>query len=100
MSAASHCSFLLFRNKVIWAYPVLWFTLRFVNDVQLSLSNSKFGVFVDRIHPTEFLKQDTTDTTKSASNLEQHIEIDSEGQLIMKIHDKRDDLKPRFWAFH
>jgi len=55
-----------------------------------------FGVFVDRIHPTEFLKQYSTDTTKSASNLELYIEIDSEGQLIMKIHDKSDDLNPRF----
>jgi hypothetical protein len=35
---------------------------------------------------------DTTDTDKSASYLDIHLEIDSEGRLRTKRYDKRDDL--------
>jgi hypothetical protein len=37
--------------------------------------------------------KDTTDTERSASYLDPHIEVDSEGRLRMKLHDKRDDFK-------
>ena len=42
------------------------FTFRYTDDV-LSLNNSKFDDFVDRIYPTELEIKDTTDTYKSAS---------------------------------
>ena len=50
-------------------------TLRYIDDV-LSLNNSRFGDFVDRIYPIEFEIKDTTDTDRSASYLDLHLEID------------------------
>jgi hypothetical protein len=67
------------------------FTFRYIDDV-LSLSNSRFGDFVDRIYPIEFEIKDTTDTDRSTSYLDLHLEIDSEGRLRMKLYDKRDDF--------
>jgi hypothetical protein len=64
---------------------------RYIHDV-LSLNNSKIGDFDDRIYPIELEINDTTDTDRSASYLELHIEIDSEGQLKTKLYDKRDYL--------
>jgi hypothetical protein len=43
------------------------FTFRYIDDI-LSLNNSRFGDFVDRIYPIEFEIKDTTDTDRSASN--------------------------------
>ena len=65
------------------------FTFRYIDDV-LSLNNSKFGDFVDRIYPIELEIKDTTDTDKSASYLDRHLEIDSEGRLRTKLYDKRE----------
>ena len=62
-----------------------------IDDV-LSLNNSRFGDFVDRIHPIELEIKDTTDTDTSASYLDLHLEIDSEGRLRTKLYDKRDDF--------
>ena len=50
-------------------------TFRYINDVIL-LNNSRFGDFVDRIYPIELEIQDTTDTDRSASYLDLHLEID------------------------
>jgi hypothetical protein len=36
--------------------------------------------------------KDTTDTDRSASYLDLHLEIDSEGRLRTKLYDKRDDF--------
>ena len=36
--------------------------------------------------------KDTTDTVKSASYLDLHLEIDTRGRLNTKLYDKRDDL--------
>jgi hypothetical protein len=36
--------------------------------------------------------KDITDTARSASYLDLHLEIDNEGWLRMKLYDKRDDL--------
>ena len=36
--------------------------------------------------------KDTTDTVKSASYLDLHLEIDNEGRLKTKLYDKRDDF--------
>jgi len=46
---------------------------RYIDDV-LSLNNSKFGEFVDRIYHFELEIMDTTDTAKSASYLDLHLE--------------------------
>ena len=67
------------------------FTFRYIDDV-FSLNNSRFGDFVDRIYPIELEIKDTTDTDRSASYLDLHLEIDSEGRLRMKLNDKRDDF--------
>ena len=42
-------------------------TFRYIDDV-LSLNNSKFGDYVERIYPMELEIKDTTDTVKSAWN--------------------------------
>jgi hypothetical protein len=67
------------------------FTFRYIDDV-LSLSNSRFDDFVDRIYPFELEIKDTTDTNRSASYLDLHLEIDGEGRLRTKLYDKRDDF--------
>ena len=65
------------------------FTFRYIGDV-LSLNNSRFGDFVDRIYPIELEIKDTTDTDRYASYLNLHLEIDSDGRLRTKLYDKRD----------
>ena len=67
------------------------FTFRYIDDA-LSLNNSRFGDFVDRIYPIELEIRDTTDTDRSASYLDLHLEIDSDGRLRTKLYDKRDDF--------
>ena len=67
------------------------FKFRYIDDV-LSLNKSRFGDFVDRIYPIELDIKYTTDTDRSASYLDLHLEIDSEGLLGTKIYDKRDDF--------
>ena len=67
------------------------FTFRYIDDV-LSLNNSRFGDFVDRIYPIELEIRDTTDTDRSVSYLDLHLEIDREGRLRTKLYDKRDDF--------
>ena len=47
----------------------------------LSLSNSGFGDFVDRIYPIDLGIKDTTDIDRYASYRNIHPEIDSEGLL-------------------
>jgi hypothetical protein len=44
------------------------FTFRYIID-GLSLNNSRFGDFVDRIYPIELEIKDTTDTDRSANTL-------------------------------
>ena len=65
------------------------FTLCYIDDV-LSVYNSRFGDFVDCIYPIELEIKDTTDTDRSASYLDLHLEIHSEGLLKAKLYDKRD----------
>jgi len=43
----------------------------------LSLNNSRFGDFVNRIYSIELEIKDVTDTDRSASYLDLHLEIDS-----------------------
>jgi hypothetical protein len=67
------------------------FTFRYIDDV-LSLTNSRFGDFVDRIYAIELEIKDTTDTDRSASYLDIHLQIDNEGQLRTKLYENRDDF--------
>jgi hypothetical protein len=71
------------EKKLAWSFN---FTFRCIYDVLLSLNNSRFGDFVDRIYPIELEIKDTTDTDRSAS----YLEIDSEGRLRTKHYNKRD----------
>ena len=65
------------------------FTFRYIDDV-LSLNNSRFGDFVDRISPIELDINDTTNTDRSDSCLDLCLEIDSECRLRKTLYDKRD----------
>jgi hypothetical protein len=67
------------------------FTFRYIDDV-LSLNYSRFGDFVDRFYLIELEIKDTTDTDRSASYLDLHLEIDSGGWLRTILYDKRDDF--------
>jgi hypothetical protein len=62
----------MFEKKLARSFN---FTFRYINVV-LSLNNSRFGDFIDRIYPIELETKDTTDTDKSASYLDVHLEID------------------------
>ena len=55
------------------------FTFRYKDDV-LSLNKSRFGDFVDRNFSIELEIKDTKDTDRTASYLDLHLEIDSEGR--------------------
>jgi hypothetical protein len=55
-------------------------------------NNSRFGDFVDRIYPIELEIKDITYTDRSTSYLDIHIEVDSEGRLLAKPYNKRDDF--------
>ena len=65
------------------------FTFRDIDDV-LSLNNSRFGDFVDRIYHIELEIKDTAYTDRSASYLDLH--NDNEWRLKTKLYDKRDDF--------
>ena len=77
---------LLTKNEKKLA-PSFNFAFRYIDDV-LSLNNSRFGDFDDRIYPIEFEIKYTTDTDRSASYLGLHLEIDSEGWIRTKLYDK------------
>ena len=51
-----------------------------------------FNNCVDRIYPIEPEIKDTTETDRSASYLDLHLEIDNEWRLRTKLYDKRDDI--------
>ena len=67
------------------------FTFRYIDDV-LSLNNSRFVDFVDRIYPIQLEIKDTTVSARSSSYLDLHLEIDNEGRLRTKLDDKGDHL--------
>ena len=60
------------REKITRSFN---FTFRYIDDV-FSLNNSRLGDFVDSIDPYEHEIKDVTDTTRSASYLDLHFEID------------------------
>ena len=57
--------------------------------------NPSFGDLIHRIFPKEQEIKNTTDTVKSASYLDVHLEIDGLGKLLTKVCDKRDDFSFR-----
>ena len=67
------------------------FTFRYKDDV-LSLNNCKFGDYVGLSYPIELEIKDTSETERSASYLDLHLKIDSEGGFRTKLYDKRDDF--------
>jgi hypothetical protein len=67
------------------------FTFRYIDDFR-SLNNYRLGDFVYRIYPIELEIKDTTDTDRSASYLDLHLEIDSECWLRTKLYETRDDF--------
>ena len=52
----------------------------YIVDV-LSLNNSKFGDYVDRIYLQELEIKDVRDTDRFVLYLDLHVDIDSEGRL-------------------
>ena len=56
------------------------FTFRYIDDV-LSLNNSRFGNFVDRIYPIELEIKDTTDTDRLLHTLK----LPNQGFLLVKL---------------
>ena len=58
--------------------------------MSLKLDKSSFGDFVDRIYPIEQKIKATTDTDRSASCPDLHLEIDIVGRLRTKLYSKRD----------
>ena len=67
------------------------FTYRYIDDV-LSLNNPKFSDYLHQIYPDELEIKDTTDSRKSASYLDIHLEMDNKGKLCTSLFDKRDDF--------
>ena len=55
---------------------------------------------IEIIYPIELEIKGTTDTDRSASYLDLHLEIDSEGLLRTKLYDKRDDSNFPLRTFH
>ena len=80
------------KMKRNWPNPLISRSATLYIDDVFLLNNSRFGDFVDPIYPIEFEIKDTTDTDRSGSYLDLHLEIDSEGQLRTKPYDKRDDF--------
>ena len=74
---------LLSNTKESWSFK---FTFRYEDDV-LSLNN-----YVNRFYPIEPEIKDTTERDRSASYLDLHLKIESEGWLRMRLYDERDDF--------
>jgi hypothetical protein len=64
-----------------------FFFFHYIDGV-LSL-NFKLVDFLDQIYPIEVEIKHTTDTARSASYLDLHLEIDNEGRLGTKSYDRR-----------
>ena len=68
----------------------LRFSLTFIYKSQQE-NGSNFKK-MSRLYPIELEIKDTTDTDRSASYLDLHLEIDIEGRLRPEHYDKRDDF--------
>ena len=67
------------------------FTFRYIDNI-LSLNNSEFDVYVDRIYPNEIEIKDTTEKESSVSYVDLCLEINSKGGLRTEVFDKRDEF--------
>jgi hypothetical protein len=84
------------EKRLAWSFN---FTFRYIDDV-ISLNNFRFGDFVDCIYPIELAIQDTTDTDRSVSYLDLHLQIDSEGGKEQNCTTKEIILISPLWTFH
>ena len=62
--------------------------------------NSLLGDYLHRIYPNDPEVKDTTETQKSASDLDLYIEIDNGGRSKAKLYDKRGDFTFPEFTFH
>ena len=67
------------KNKY-WKLAQTLNSIFFYIDDVLSLNNVWFGAYLHCIYPNELQVKDTTDTEKSASYLDIHLEIDNHGR--------------------
>jgi hypothetical protein len=79
----------LISNPIIKEYICLQSCLTdiiycFPPDMLISVYIYIFSYYVDHIYPNELVIKDTTNTDRSASYLDLHLEIDSEGRFTMK----------------
>jgi hypothetical protein len=81
----------LLKNKDRKLAQTFNFSIRYIYDV-LSLKNSRFGDYLHHSYPNELEVNDTTDTQKSASYLDLHLEIDNGERLKTKLYLKGDDF--------
>ena len=88
------CIFIRMRHTSYMGFSIKTknVTFLYIYDVH-SPNNSRLDDFADRIYHIEFQIKDTTDTDRSASYLDLHIDIDSEGKLRTKLYSKRDNFK-------
>jgi len=71
------------KKKLAWCFN---FKFLYV----LSLNNSNFGDYVDHIYPIELEIKDMTDTDRSASYIDLHVEMYNEDRNIRtKLYNKR-----------
>ena len=75
------------------------FLVRYIEDV-LSLTNSKFSDYVDRINPTEIGIRDTTDKARIVSYHDLHPKINSKEWIRTKHYDKKMISIFRLGNFH
>jgi hypothetical protein len=69
---------------------------RYIDDV-LSLNNSRFDDFVDRIYPIELEIEDTTDTDRSSSYLDLPLEIADASLLAATLYQGNPDRNHKLW---
>jgi hypothetical protein len=67
------------------------YTFRCIDDV-LSINNHNFHNYIHLIYPNELEIKDTTESDKSASDLDIIFNIDSNGRQRTSLYDKPDDI--------
>ena len=72
--------------------PILTVNNNLPHNIYRTYSYNWFVLISPTLYPIELEIKDTTDTDRSASYLDLHLEIDSEGRLRTKVYDKRDDF--------
>ena len=67
------------------------FTYRYIDDA-LSINNPDFENYLGQMYPDELEIKDPTESSTSASYLDIPLSIESDGQLLTSLYDKRDDF--------